>query len=127
MCVFSRCSVLLCVVFVLCLFEIVCDFVNFFAMKNQRKCAPRARSSGTYFSSVLLILSFFLSGRCVVDTKDGISEARVSHRRSSQQHTQAGPKKYTIIANDLKNNTTGGGAKRRPLWSAAEGGALLLF
>ena len=60
-------------------------------------------------------------------TEDGIIEARVSHRKSSQQHTQAGPKKYTKIANELKNNTTGGGAKRRPLWGAAEGGALLFF
>ena len=32
--------------------------------------------------------------RIFVTTEDGIIEARVSHRKSSQQHTQAGPKKY---------------------------------
>ena len=37
-------------------------------------------------------------------TEDGIIEARVSHRKSSEQHTQAGPKKYSKIANELKNN-----------------------
>ena len=37
------------------------------------------------------------------DTEDGIIEARVPRRKSSQQHTQAGPKKYTKIANELKN------------------------
>ena len=29
-------------------------------------------------------------------SEDGIIEARVSHRKSSQQHTQAGPKKYKL-------------------------------
>ena len=33
------------------------------------------------------------------DTEGGIIEATVSHRKSSQQHTQAGPKKYTKNAN----------------------------
>ena len=50
-------------------------------------------------------------------TEDGIIEARVSHRKSSQQHTQAGPKKYTKIANKLNNN----GA---PPSVAPQGGAL---
>ena len=39
-----------------------------------------------------------------VDTEGGMIEAIVSHRKSSQQHTQAGPKKYTKIAKELKNN-----------------------
>ena len=43
--------------------------------------------------------------RIFSDSEDGIIEARESHRKSSQQHTQAGPKKYTKIANELKNNT----------------------
>ena len=42
--------------------------------------------------------------KLVSGTEGGIIEARVSHRKSSQQHTQAGPKKYTKIANELKNN-----------------------
>ena len=40
----------------------------------------------------------------VCHTEDGIIEARVSHRKSSQQHIQAGPKKIHKIANELKNN-----------------------
>ena len=45
-----------------------------------------------------------LNSFCGSDTEDGIIEARVSHRKSSQQHIQAGPKKYTKIANELKNH-----------------------
>ena len=47
-------------------------------------------------------------------TEGGIIEARVSHRKSSQQHTQAGPKKYTKIANELKNNTHRGRREAPP-------------
>ena len=47
-------------------------------------------------------------------TEGRINEARVSHRKSSQQHTQAGPKKYTKIANELKNNRTQRGRREAP-------------
>ena len=57
-----------------------------------------------------------------IGTEGRIIEARVSHRKSSQQHTQAGPKKYSKMHMNwktrrrLRRRPTGGGASRRPLW-----------
>ena len=52
------------------------------------------------FLKVVVFFWFFVGD----NTEDGIIEARVPHRKSSQQHIQAGPKQYTKIAHELKES-----------------------